>query len=147
MVQLTMFRGGFGNKKGTKQKRHDSRKNLPFSRVSAEIQIESTKQVLDSRVFLTDLTPSGVGCFVDKALDKGTVVAIVIEQPKHLFVKGEVIWCSPYTLETKIIATEQFRYRVGIKFLFDDAEDQEALKQYCEDLYTKGKGNPPPQKK
>jgi hypothetical protein len=117
------------------QKRRVQRDPIPFARVKAEIQLESSHKVAESRVFLTDMSPSGLGCFVNFQIDKGEKVSVVIEQPKHLFVKGEVIWCSPYTLDTKIISSEFFRFRIGVRFTFDTPEEEQALKQFCEDLY------------
>lgn len=127
---------GFGSKK-PKQQRQKARKNIPFLRVSAEIMIESSKAVADSRVFLNDLSPTGVGVFTNLAIEKGEAVSLVIEQPRHLFVKGQIMWCAPYTLNTKVLTSqEQFRYRIGIKFVFNDDEERNALKKYCDDLYS-----------
>lgn len=129
---------GYGPRK-PKQQRKEKRKDLPFARVSAEIQLDSTKEVAESRVFLNDLSPTGVGCFVIEPIDKGEKVSLVIEQPKHLFVKGEIMWCTPYTLDTKIISSEQFRYRVGIRFEFESTEEAAAVKAFCEELYAQKK--------
>ena len=126
---------GFGPRK-PKTQRAKERKAIPFHRVSAEILIDSTKEVADSRVFLNDLSPTGVGCFVNVAIEKGEAVSIVIEQPKHLYVKGQVMWCAPYTMSTKVLSAEQFKYRVGIKFSFDSEDEKSALKKYCEELYS-----------
>ncbi|MBI3544153.1 MAG: PilZ domain-containing protein [Deltaproteobacteria bacterium] len=126
---------GFGPRK-PKQQRQKERKPIPFLRVSAEIMVESTKTIAESRVFLNDMSPTGVGCFTNVAIDKGETVSLVIEQPKHLFVKGEIMWCSPYTLSTKILTQAEFKYRVGIKFCFDSDEEKAALKKFCEDLYS-----------
>src|SRR5690348_10037818 len=100
---------GFGPKKANKQLRKDKRTQIPFFRVHAEIKIEATGEVAEARVFLNDLSPSGVGCFSTIAIDKGLAVAVVIEQPKQIYLKGEVQWCSPYTLDTKIISSEQYK--------------------------------------
>lgn len=126
---------GFGPRK-PKQSRSKGRKHIPFARVSAEIMITATKQIVDSRVFLNDLSPTGVGCFTNTHVDKGENISLVIEQPRHLFVKGQVLWCTPYTMSTKILSQETFKYRVGIKFIFADEEEKAALRKFCDDLYT-----------
>lgn len=132
---------GFGPKKASKQQRRDKRKEIPFFRVKASIQISSTKTVAEARVMLNDLSAAGVGCFVNTAIEKGEKVALVIENPKHIYLSGEVVWCSPYTLSTKILSTEQFKYRVGIKFHFDTAEEQDAIKKFIDDVVaSKGGG-------
>jgi len=118
------------------ERRAAPRKQVPFHRVNAEIRTEATKEVTASRVFLIDLTPSGVGAFTVSPLDKGELVSIVISQPKHLYVKGEVMWCSPYNFNIKIISPEVFRYRVGIKFRFDSPQEQDTVRNYCDELHT-----------
>lgn len=138
-----MIRGP-GPKKPNKQQRTVKRKEIPFFRVHANIKIESSDETAEARVFLNDLSPTGVGCFVNVAIQKGEKVAIVIEQPKHIYLRGEVIWCSPYTLDTKILTAERYDYRVGIKFLFDSPEEAEVVKQYVNDLYA-AKGMTPGQ--
>lgn len=130
-----MIRGS-GPKKPNKQLRQAKRKIIPFQRVHANIKIERTNETAESRVFLNDLSPTGVGCFVNVAIDKGELVAMVIEQPKHIYLRGEVIWCSPYTLDTKILTAERYDYRVGIKFIFDSPEEADIVKKYVEELYA-----------
>lgn len=126
---------GYGPRK-PKQKRKVTRVEIPFQRVSAEIKVDSNGEINESRVILNDLTPLGVGCFINVPLDKGEMVSIVIEQPKHLFLKGQVEWCKPYTLDTKIISEENFRYRIGIKFVFDTPEEAAEVKKYWEELHA-----------
>lgn len=128
---------GYGSKKPNRQHRREKRREIPFHRVSAEIKLEESEEVTASRVFLNDLSPAGVGCFVPMAIDKGQKVSMVIEQPKHLFVKGEVMWCTPYTLNTKVLSPEQFSYRIGIRFSFESDAEREAVATYCNDLYVK----------
>jgi hypothetical protein len=127
---------GFGPRKGGKQKRKSSRKDLPFLRVPAKLMVDKTKEVVECRVFLSDLSADGVGCFSNLSLDKGEVIALVIEQPKNLFVKGEIAWCQPYSLDTKVISTENFKFRMGIKFLFDEPEEKRAIQNYINELYA-----------
>ena len=122
--------------KKTSTKREDVRTYIPFQRVKAEIQNEVTKAIVEGRVFLNDLSASGVGLFTPTPLVTGDKVSIVIEEPKHIFIKGKVIWCAQYTMSTKIISsTENFTYRVGIKFIFDSEEERNAVKEYCNSLY------------
>lgn len=126
----------YRQKRVTKTRRDPSKKiAIPFHRVSAEIQITSTRQTSEARVFLTDLAPEGVGIFLPIPLSKGDMVNLVINQPKHLFVKGKVTSCAPYTLNNKVISTENFSYRIGIQFVFDSPEEKANVKKYCDELY------------
>ena len=125
---------GYGSRKPN-QKKKTPKKVVPLQRVSAEIMIEETKEVFDGRVFLSDLNAAGVACFVHSDIPKGAVVSIVIEQPKHLYVRGEVTWCTPYTLDTKVLSIDRFEYRVGIKFVFETPQEAEEIKNYINEIY------------
>jgi len=126
---------GFGPKK-PKQQRKEKRKDVPFMRLSAKVKSESSSQVSESRVFLQDLSPGGVGIFTNLQFPKGDRVSIVIEQPKTLYVRGEVMWCNPYTFDTKVLSADQYKYRAGIRFVYDSPEEEAAVKSFCEDLYS-----------
>lgn len=125
---------GFGPKK--KQQRKNERKPIPFMRVSAEIQIDSSKAITESRVFLNDMNPTGVGCFVNAPIDKGERVSIFFRQPQQIFIKGEVAWCSPYNLDSKVLSNEQFKYRVGVKFIFATDDERIAVRAFCEKFFS-----------
>ena len=79
-----MIRGS-GPKKPNRQQRQTKRKPIPFLRVRATIKIESTSETIESRVFLNDLSPTGIGCFVNTPIDIGQKVAIVLEKPKQIY--------------------------------------------------------------
>lgn len=118
-----------------RQQRQKVRKqHIPFTRLSAKIMVDSSKAVANCRVFLNDLSPEGVNCFADVSVGKGEIVSIVVEQPKHLFVKGLVLWCSPILTTAKVLSKESYKYRVGVKFRFTDDEEREALTKYCQEL-------------
>ncbi len=120
-----------------KPKPRKERKKILFQRVTAEIQIQSSKEVIASRVLLSDLNPKGVGLFVHNPIEKGEKIALVIEQPKHLYVRGEVIWCAPYSLDTKVLMQESFPFRIGIKFIYDSPAEKQTMETYCAELNKK----------
>ena len=130
-----MFRGAIQRKKKATQKRDE--KVIPVQRVHAVIKRDSGGDLIEGRVVLNDLTHGGVGCFIDTPIYRGEIVSLVIEQPKHLFVKGKVLGCFPYVQDTKVLHSEQFRYRAVIKFEFDSPEEQLALQKYCDELYVR----------
>jgi hypothetical protein len=131
--KVCMIRG-YGSRKPN-QKKKTAKKAVPLQRVSAEIMIEETKEVFDGRVFLSDLNTAGVACFVNSELPKGAVISVVIEQPKHLYLRGEVAWCTPYTLDTKVLSIDRFDYRIGIKFIFETPQEAEEIKNYINEIY------------
>lgn len=122
-------------KRSGNNKRRAPRIQISMQRVHAEIQVEATKQVVDARVFLNDLSTTGVGLFAHDNLVPGENISVVIEQPRHLYVKGVVVWCSPYTMTTKIITAETFNYRAGIRFIFDTEEERKTIADYVESLH------------
>ena len=130
-----MFRG-FGGPKRPPPTRKVERTKVPFKRVSAKIQADDTQEVAECRIFLNDLKKKGVGCFANVSFDKGLKISMVIEHPRALYLRGEIIWCSPYSSGANIISAEQFKYRVGIKFNFSAPDEEEAIKKFLEELYT-----------
>ncbi|MBI3555788.1 MAG: PilZ domain-containing protein [Deltaproteobacteria bacterium] len=119
------------------ERRARARKNLPHQRLqrtSAQIQIRETGDVIAGRVFLSDITPDGVGVFLAAPLQKGEEVFLVLEHPKHLFLRAEVVWCNLYRRDTRIISAENFQYRAGIKFQFDTESDQLLVNRYFEEI-------------
>ena len=130
---MSMIRGFGPRKPGSKRK---EKKAVPLARVRAEIQLESTKDIIEGRVFLSDLHASGVGLFVEKKLDRGETLSIVIEQPKHLFLKASVTSCSLYSLDKKVISAENFNYRVQVKFIFESDEEKDEVRKYCAELFS-----------
>ncbi len=119
------------------ERRARARKNFPnqrLQRTSAQIQIRETGDVITGRVFLSDLTPDGVGIFLTAPLQKGEEVFLVLEYPKHLFIRAEVVWCNLYRRSTPIISAENFQYRAGIKFQFDTETDQLLVSRYFEEI-------------
>lgn len=119
------------------ERRARARKNLPqkhLQRTTAQLQIRSTGEVLNGRVFLHDLTPDGVGLFLTEPVGFGEDVFLVLEYPKHLFVRAQVVWCNLYRRSSRVISVENYQYRAGVKFQFDTETDQLLVTRYFEEL-------------
>jgi hypothetical protein len=119
------------------ERRHFSRKRIParlFQRVTAQIQVVQTGQVLNGRVFLHDLTANGVGIFLTEQIKPETEINLVIEQPRHLFFKARVKWCSLHQINMRVITAESFGWRAGLQFEFDLPADRELVERYCAEL-------------
>lgn len=117
-----------------------SRKNFPtdrLRRITAQVQVGSSGDILAGRVFLNDLTTNGLGIFLPAPLSRGEKVFIVLEQPKHLFVAGEIAWCVLYRLNTRVISAENFQYRAAIRFLFENESDRGMIARYIDELCLK----------
>ena len=99
-------------------------------RVPAAIKREKNDEIMYGRIFLVDLSPSGVGIFLPEPLAKDEIVTLVIEHPRHIYVKGTISFCGLYTLHTAVLSPESFAYRAYIKFVFDSPEEREALRKF-----------------
>jgi Tfp pilus assembly protein PilZ len=129
-----MWDEGKKNKSTTTTRRRAPRVHIPMQKVQAEIQVDSSKEVVPAKVLLNDLSLTGVGLFTEAPLPISDYVSLVIEYPRHLYVKGKVIWCTPYTFDTKIITQEHYPYRAGIKFIFDNEQEQKNVQEYIESI-------------
>ena len=120
-----------------REKKAVEKKKLPsmrFQRVSAQVQCENTDEIFAGRVFLHDLSEAGVGVFLKEPLRKGQRVFIVIEQPRHFFMRGEVAWCALFRLNSCVISPEIYQYRAGIRFIYDDVVDREIVGNYFKSI-------------
>jgi hypothetical protein len=116
-------------------KRKKNRIKIPMKRVPGEMRVAHTNQTLRCRVFLHDISPKGVGIFVESKVEVGAKVDLIIEAPKHLFLKAEVTWCGESNLTPNVISQGgQFPYRVGLTFVFQSPEEEAELKKYCEQI-------------
>jgi hypothetical protein len=136
---------GFGWKKNRRKSRDrkatvagpgSPKRTTPISlerllRVSAKVQNAETREVITARVFLYDLSPSGVSVFLTAPLSRGDKVFLVIEHPRHLFIGAEIAWCGLATLNTRVISPESYGFRAYLKFDFETAKEQEAVLRYC----------------
>src|SRR5262245_39304051 len=99
-----------------------ARKNLPyqrFQRTGAQLQLAETGQVITGRVFLHDVSEASAGIFLTEPVKRGEQVYVVINEPKHLFLRGEVAWCGLYRLNTRVLSTENFQYRATVRLRFE----------------------------
>lgn len=124
-------------KKKSRGRTAQVRKELPRARVTrthAQVQVKETNEVVQGRIFLNDLSIQGVGIFLSAPIARGEEVFIVIEKPRHLFLRGRVAWCTLFRMQKKIISMENYDYRARIQFSFDSKEDEEVVKKYFEQL-------------
>ena len=126
-------------KKQRKSRTAQTRKDFPRARVArttAQVQIKETNEIVPGRIFLNDLSIQGVGIFLAGPITRGEEVFVVIEKPRHLFLRGRVAWCTLFRMQRKIISLENFDYRARIQFSFDSEEDKEVVKKYFEQLLS-----------
>ena len=127
-------------RKARAEARERARQSLHVKRVTAEIrslnsrQPESNPEIEGSaRILLNDLTPKGLGIYCNKAFIAGTEVAISLTVPGTIHLHGQVTYCQEQEHKTHVISAIPFYFRIGIKFLFENAAEEAAVKKYCDE--------------
>lgn len=107
------------------------RKEVPrFYRVPVTVRRERGGVVTLGRMMLSDLSVHGVGIFLPEPIAKDERVTIVIEHPHAIYVKGNVVWCTLYNMNSRVLSVESLGYRAYVKFHFDSHEEREALRNF-----------------
>jgi hypothetical protein len=123
-----------------KGSREQTRSSLRIKRVmaeirTAEIQTETHSSTVGSaRILLNDLSPKGVGIYCSKPFSAGQEVSIVLSLKDQFYLRGKVIFCREQDSKTQVISQVPHYFRIGIKFLFENAEEEERVAQYCKTL-------------
>ncbi len=134
---------------GTRRKSR-SRQKKPFhlKRVGAEIKLlhrgsqtqapSEPSVVAQGRLVLNDMSAKGVGIFASNPLNTGFEILISLNDPKRVDLHGRVTWCQQYNLNAAVISDgPQFKYRVGIEFVFDNADEEKIIAEFCDELCKK----------
>jgi hypothetical protein len=121
-----------------KRERERVRRGIHIKRVRAEIktvgELAAPALVTQARVLLNDFSPKGVGVFAHAPIIVGQLVSLTLEEPKRFYVKGRVVWCQEYAMESHVLSETPFHYRMGIEFVFETPEEEQQVKDYCEAL-------------
>jgi len=120
-----------------KRERERSRRPLHLKRVYAQIKVETQAEpakVLDARILLNDITPQGLGLFSMEPILVGQNIAITLDHPSRIYLKGRVVHCQEFAVNSHIMSKDPFLYRVGIHFQFVSKEEEDAVAKFCEGL-------------
>ena len=115
---------------------------LRVKRVTVEIRsvndpmIEGKKPEVhgSARILMNDISPHGVGIFCNKPFVAGQEVAMMLTTPTLIFLRGKVTHCLEHDNRAHVITPTPFLYRIGIKFIFENAAEEAAVTKYCEDM-------------
>lgn len=123
------------------ERRNASRSIIPharFTRLAAEVQVRRTPDglplVVQGRVFLHDLSPSGIGLFVEARFSRNEKIEVAISGEHPLYLRGTVMWCNPSHTSSRVIREHQFAFRIGAKLYFDDPAERKLVESYCREL-------------
>ncbi len=116
-------------------KRRKDRVKIPMKRVPAELRVAHTNEVIRARVFLHDISAAGISLFTEHRIDVGAKIDLVIEAPKHLFLKAMVAWCAEAGNTSHVITTGgSFPFRTGLEIQFQSPEEETEFKKYCQQI-------------
>jgi len=121
-----------------KRERDRLMQQFHFRRVEAEIKLltvgAENSPPMPVRVILNDLSPKGMGLFSVQNVISGQEVLITLKEPKALTIKARVIACQEYENESHILSPKSYPYRLGVKFIFDSPEQEQQVKEFCEEI-------------
>ena len=124
------------------RKRERDRFKIPFhiKRVVANVQLEipgGEPQKFEARALLNDFSPKGMGLFSSHRFSQGDEIVVTIENPEKIEVRGKIAWCQEYFAAGKVLKSQAFSYRAGVRFTFATADDEAAVRKFCMDLLNK----------
>lgn len=125
---------------GSAKKRLKDRNSKTFhlKRVVAELKLigglGQPPVITQARVLLNDLSPKGVGLFTPMSVNPDQEVAITFESPRRFYVKGKIIFCNDVRSTQTIISEERYSYRVGLKFTFQNEQEEKEVEAFCQEI-------------
>lgn len=87
--------------------------------------------------FVGDLSPSGIGIFLDRHLAPGTSVRMGFEHVDGNTYRGVVTWAGRYALEQRFVGHEALQYRVGVRCQFGSEAERQRYIAYQKELQEK----------
>jgi hypothetical protein len=118
------------------KKRERARRPIHLKRVLAEMKVvtppQSAPVITEVRVMLNDFSSKGLGIFSIIPVLVGQQVAITLQDPTRIYVRGRVVWCREYDADTHVLSSKAYSYRMGIQFVFDSPEEEQAVAEFCE---------------
>lgn len=137
--------GAIQNAKKRQQER--LKRPIHLTRVRAQVRLIPNKEThaqattvssqgesVEARVLLNDLSVTGIGIYAGQPMDVGTKITITLEEPKQIQITGTVVWCQEQPAVGAVITSEAFNFRIGVKFVFANAEEEKALQDYCAEI-------------
>jgi len=124
------------------KKRSDSLANaLHIKRVHAELRVVGDKssepKITMVRVILNDLSLQGVNLFSTEPHIAGAEVAITMEDPMQIYLRGRIVACQEYAIDSHIMSVNNFSYRLSVKFVFETEREQKAVQDFVDFIAMK----------
>lgn len=112
--------------------------------------IGASGQSVEARFIATELTDSGLDCFVNTYIARGAAISLNFETPQHghesgqcreaaaalVLLKGLVTSCYLISRTTRVLGQDSYPYRVGLRFQLESQTDRDALLKFRAALYS-----------
>lgn len=98
--------------------------------ISTNPAFENPVVTVDARLVLNDIQDGSMVCFSQTKLHVGQKIAITLEEPSQITIQGKVAWCDTYHANSHVLTQSAFSFRTGVKFVFENAEDEAAFKNF-----------------
>lgn len=123
------------------KKRQQDRLKRPIHirRIRAGIKIvaisDAEQPFSEVHLVLNDISPGGIGFYAPKGIHVGQEITLSLDEPKSIQLRGKVIWSQEIKTHSHVLYSPDYAYRVGVRFLFANNEEKEAVQNYCVDLF------------
>ena len=122
-----------------KREQAKARRVIHIRKVNAEIKVMANPAapvIAQAQLVLNDFSPAGLSVFCDRPLLVGDEVAVSVQSPFRTYLRGRIASCQDFPSSSHVIAqTRDFRYRVGIRFVFENEEEAKTVRDLVETLH------------
>lgn len=126
----------FGKASAARSRTTRAQPRMRLRRTHAQVKIlmPPASVVTDARLLLNEISPNGLSLFCAAPVNVGVEVAITMEDPTRVYVRGRVVSCLEYESSQHVMSTQTYHYRVGVMFLFDTPAERSEFKRYVDSL-------------
>lgn len=114
-------------------KRTKERLKFSFQRLSATLTVLKSSEKVDISLMLVDINEFGCGVFVSAGIERGTLVDLMIVEPRVLHIKGAVVWST--AVNTRLDSSNmRLPFRCGLQFMYANDAEKETVREFCSKL-------------
>ncbi len=126
---------------GAKQRERDRlRRAIHINRVQVELHHaspEGPETVIQARVLLNDLNPTGFNLYSTQNLSPGVTVTLVLNEPRLFEIEAKVLWCQDQPSAHHILSPNAYTYRVTLELRFADDTKKVEFEKFCQEVTAK----------
>ncbi len=89
-----------------------------------------TEKIARAKTILTEINMNKIFFFSDKAFLEGQTIVIKFEIPRSFIVHAEVAYARPFSLKSRVISQNNYRFRIVAKFTFMKEGERALLRQF-----------------